>query len=100
MACPWVLEYVICFTCFAVSTVGVYLVLQICEANGAGQLQQQWNTEQETAYAFKGDQWVGYDNIAAVKIKVRLIICSSYCGNFSTDIFQVPECNKRQVNFS
>jgi hypothetical protein len=71
-----------------VSTVGVYLGLHICEAHVAGQLQQQWNAEQKTAYAFKGDQWVGYDNIAAVKIKVRPIMCNSYCGNFSTNIFQ------------
>jgi chitinase len=72
---------------------------EICEARTAGQLQQQWNAEQKTAYAFKGDQWVGYDNIAAVQIKVRLIMCNCYCGNFSTNIFQVPECNTRQVNF-
>jgi GH18 family chitinase len=98
VACPWVLERVICFTCFVVSTIGVYLDLQICEAHVAGQLQQQWNAEQKTAYAFEGDQWVGYDNIAAVKIKVRLIKCNSYCGNFSTNILQVPGCNTRQVN--
>jgi len=99
VAGPRVMEYIICLTCFIVGTVGVYLGLQICEARTAGQLQQQWNAEQKTAYAFKGDQWVGYDNIAAVQIKVRLIMCNCYCGNFSTNIFQVPECNTRQVNF-
>jgi hypothetical protein len=105
------MECIICFTCFIVSTIGVYLGLQICEAHVAGQLEQHWNEEQKTAYAFKGDQWVGYDNIAAVKIKVRLIMCSSYCAcvcvcvcerereNFSTNIFQVPRCNTSQVNF-
>jgi len=76
-----------------VSTIGVYLRLQICESRTAGQLVEQWNTAQGTAYAFKGDQWVGYDNVEAVKIKVRFITCSSYCGNFSTNIFQVPGCN-------
>ena len=81
------------------STVGVHLGLQICEARTAGQLQEQWNAVQDTAYAFNGNQWVGYDNIAAVQIKVRLITCSSYCGNFSTNIFLVPGCNTRQVNF-
>jgi hypothetical protein len=74
------------------------LGLQICEALIAGQLQEHWNKEQATAYAFEGDQWVGYDNIAAVKIKVRFVMCSSYCGNFSTNIFKVPGCNTRQVN--
>jgi len=81
------------------STIGVYLGLQICEALRAGQLVEQWNSAQDTAYAFMGDQWVGYDNIAAVRFKVRLTMCSSYCGNFSTNIFQIPECNTRQVNF-
>jgi len=99
VAWPRILECIICFTCYIVNTIGVYLGLQICEALIAGQLVEQWNTPQETAYAFKGDQWVGYDNIAAVRIKVRLIMCSSYCGNFSTNIFQVPGCNTRQVNF-
>jgi hypothetical protein len=74
-----------------VSTIDVYLGLQICESRIAGQLVEQWNAAQNTAYACKGDQWVGYDNIEAVKIKVRFIMCSSYCGNFSTNIFQVPD---------
>jgi hypothetical protein len=77
-----------------VSTIGVYFGLQICEAHVAGKLKQQWNAEQKTAYAFNGDQWVGYDNIEAVKIKVSI-----YCGNFSTNIFQAQGCNTRQVNF-
>jgi len=74
------------------------LGLQICEARRAGKLEEQWNAEQQTAYAFKGDQWVGYDNIEAVKIKVRFIMCSNYCGNFNTNIFQLPGCNTRQIN--
>jgi len=43
------------------------LGLQICEARRAGKLEEQWNAEQQSAYAFKGDQWVGYDNIEAVE---------------------------------
>jgi hypothetical protein len=78
-----------------VSTSGGYFGLQICEARRAGQFLEQWNAEQKTAYAFKGDQWVGYDNIEAVKIKV-----SSYCRNFCTNILQVQGCNTRQVNFT
>jgi len=56
-----------------VSTTGIYLDLQICEA----QWEEHWNDEQKTAHAFRGDQWVSYDNIAAVRIKVRLIMCKS-----------------------
>jgi hypothetical protein len=77
-----------------VSTIGVYFGSQICEALGAGQLAEQWNAPQDTAYAYQTNQWVGYDNIEAVKNKV-----SSYCGNFSTNNFQLPGCNTRQVNF-
>jgi len=67
------MECIICFTCFIVSTTGIYLDLQICEA----QWEEHWNDEQKTAHAFRGDQWVSYDNIAAVRIKVRLIMCKS-----------------------
>ena len=84
VAWPRVLECIICFTCFIVITTGLCLGLQICEARRAGQWHEQWNQRQCTAYAFNGNQWVGYDNTAAVSIKVRLIMCGSYCGNFST----------------
>jgi len=53
---------------------------EICEALRAGQLQQQWNAAQATAYAFKGDQWVGYDNIAAVQIKAQYITSKGLGG--------------------
>jgi hypothetical protein len=69
-----------------VSTTGIYLGLQICEALVAGKLEQHWNAEQKSAYAFQGDQWVGYDNIEAVKIKVRFVMCSSSYESFSTNI--------------
>lgn len=38
--------------------------------HNAGQLTQKWNEEQRAMYAYKGDQWVGFDSTAAVKIKV------------------------------
>ena len=29
-----------------------------------------WDEEQKVPYIFKGDQWVGYDNLRSVQIKV------------------------------
>jgi len=45
----------------------------ICEALVTGQLKEHWNDKQKTAYAFKGYQWVGYDNTEAIKIKAQYI---------------------------
>ncbi|GFG35165.1 hypothetical protein Cfor_12741 [Coptotermes formosanus] len=53
---------------------------EICEAHIAGNLEQHWNAEQKSAYAFHGDQWVGYDNIAAVRIKAEYITSSGLGG--------------------
>ena len=30
-----------------------------------------WDTDRQVVYAFKGDQWVGYDNPRSIKQKVR-----------------------------
>lgn len=53
---------------------------EICEALVAGKLEQHWNAEQKSAYAFQGDQWVGYDNIEAVKIKAQYITSNGLGG--------------------
>lgn len=29
-----------------------------------------WENEQKVPYAYKGDVWVGYDNVESIKIKV------------------------------
>jgi chitinase len=29
-----------------------------------------WNDEQKVPYAYKGDQWVGYDDFESLEIKV------------------------------
>ena len=35
-----------------------------------------WNDEQKVPYAYHGDQWVGYDDLQSIEIKV-----SSVCIN-------------------
>lgn len=29
-----------------------------------------WNDEHKVPYAYKGDQWVGYDDLQSIEIKV------------------------------
>lgn len=29
-----------------------------------------WDSEQQVPYAYKGNQWVGYDNAESIKLKV------------------------------
>lgn len=44
-------------------------VFQICGfLSGATEV---WNTVQDVPYAYKGTQWVGYDNMKSFQIKVR-----------------------------
>ena len=42
---------------------------QICHnlANGWKRI---WNDEQKVPYAYNGDQWVGYDDLESLEIKV------------------------------
>jgi GH18 family chitinase len=30
-----------------------------------------WNDEHKVPYAYKGDQWVGYDDLQSIEIKVQ-----------------------------
>lgn len=48
------------------------LYYQVCEnlANGWTRV---WNDEQKVPYAYKGDQWVGYDDLESIQIKVNII---------------------------
>lgn len=50
----------------------LFLDLQICGflKDGATEV---WNSAQDVPYAYKGNQWVGYDNIKSFGIKVSLV---------------------------
>lgn len=54
--------------------------------NGATQV---WNADQQVPYAYRGNEWVGYDNIKSIYIKVRWIpwMCwaLTLCPKKSTD---------------
>ncbi|XP_069678391.1 acidic mammalian chitinase-like [Periplaneta americana] len=53
---------------------------EICEQHNAGLWTQHWNEEQKCIYAVHDNQWVGFDNIAAVKIKAQYIKNNGYGG--------------------
>ncbi|KAJ8371376.1 hypothetical protein SKAU_G00114040 [Synaphobranchus kaupii] len=39
-----------------------------------------WNTPQDTPYAYKGTQWVGYDNVKSFKLKVQWLMKNKFAG--------------------
>ncbi|XP_069678389.1 acidic mammalian chitinase-like [Periplaneta americana] len=53
---------------------------EICEQHNAGLWTQHWNEDQKCIYAVHDNQWVGFDNIAAVKIKAQYIKNNGYGG--------------------
>ncbi|CAH0550889.1 unnamed protein product [Brassicogethes aeneus] len=44
---------------------------EICELEKQGGWTEVWDNEQKVPYAFKGDQWIGYDNPKSIAIKVN-----------------------------
>ena len=45
-----------------------FIIFQICEFLKGGT--EVWNAPQDVPYAYKGNQWVGYDNMKSFQIKV------------------------------
>ena len=43
---------------------------QICAKVVSGEFTEMHDTDAESAYAYGGNQWVGYDNKASTKVKV------------------------------
>ncbi|KAJ8371377.1 hypothetical protein SKAU_G00114050 [Synaphobranchus kaupii] len=39
-----------------------------------------WNTPQDTPYAYKGTQWVGYDNVKSFEFKVQWLMKNKFAG--------------------
>nr|BAS18840.1 chitinase2 [Sardinops melanostictus] len=57
---------------------GELAYFEICGfLNGATEV---WNTAQDVPYAYKGNQWVGYDNIKSFGLKVDWLIKNNYGG--------------------
>ena len=45
---------------------------QVCEAFLYGGGTEKWHSQHQVPYAFKGNNWVGYDNVRSLKAKVHL----------------------------
>lgn len=47
--------------------------MQICELVPKEGWTTVWNEDQKVPYAYKGNQWVGYDNPRSIKIKTEYV---------------------------
>ena len=50
---------------------------QVCEAFIYGGGTVKWHSQHQVPYAFKGNNWVGYDNVRSLKAKVHLLLLNS-----------------------
>ncbi|XP_023649369.1 acidic mammalian chitinase-like isoform X2 [Paramormyrops kingsleyae] len=57
-----------------------------------------WNTEQNVPYAYKGNQWVGYDNLKSFQIKVDWLMKNQFGGamvwTIDMDDYMGTYCNQ------
>lgn len=49
---------------------GFLSYFEICKLLSKDGWNKEWNDEQKIPYAFKDDQWVGYDDPKSIKLKV------------------------------
>lgn len=40
----------------------------------------EWDDEQKTPIAYKGDQWLGYDNVKSIELKSQYILDKNLAG--------------------
>ncbi|XP_045460333.1 chitinase-3-like protein 1 [Harmonia axyridis] len=50
---------------------GMLGYLEICELQQQGGWTVNWDDNTKTPYAYKGDQWIGYDNSESIRFKVQ-----------------------------
>ncbi|XP_044744290.1 chitinase-like protein 3 [Coccinella septempunctata] len=50
---------------------GMLGYLEICELQRQGGWTVNWDDNTKTPYAYKGDQWIGYDNAESIRLKVE-----------------------------
>lgn len=59
---------------------GLLSYYEICEKLNKQNWTYVFNDEQKVPYAYKGSEWVGYDNIRSVKLKTQYILDNSLGG--------------------
>ncbi|XP_036357598.1 acidic mammalian chitinase-like [Octopus sinensis] len=61
---------------------GILSFYEVCENIRERGWKSLWIDDQEVPYAYGGDQWVGYENAASVRIKARNIVKNNFAGAF------------------
>jgi hypothetical protein len=59
---------------------GIFSYYEICEKIRIDNWNKKWDEQQKCVYAFKGDQWVGFDDRHSVSVKVKWAIDNELGG--------------------
>lgn len=59
---------------------GLYMYNEICEELKRGGWTVRYDTQQQAAYAFKGNQWWGYDNAQSILAKTQYAVQRNLAG--------------------
>lgn len=59
---------------------GLLMYLEICLALNQGGWTVRFDTQQQSPYAFKGNQWMGYDNPQSIRIKTQYAVQKNLAG--------------------
>ena len=60
---------------------GFLSYFEICKLLSKDGWNKEWNDEQKIPYAFKDDQWVGYDDPKSIKLKVSSTLSPQISAN-------------------
>ena len=63
----------------------LFILFQVCENIQKRGWKSEWIDQQGAPYAYGDDQWVGYENIDSIKIKVRIYRYFSFDYNIKTN---------------
>ncbi|XP_038049704.1 uncharacterized protein LOC119723214 [Patiria miniata] len=53
---------------------------EICEQIQNGQLTRVWDSQRQVPYAFGGNQWVGYDDLQSIQVKIDYLLKQNLGG--------------------
>lgn len=59
---------------------GLLMYNEICEELNRGGWTVRFDTQQQSPYAFKGNQWWGYDNVQSIRIKSQYAVQKNLAG--------------------
>ena len=59
---------------------GIFAYFEICEKIKVNTWKKSWDEKQQSVYASHDDQWVGYDNLRSIALKVKWALTMSLGG--------------------